>query len=223
MARSIVNLVSRKRQQVVVFVGGLLTFILLLVLVAWFAQHVTDAVLVGETRQLLQPLDDRRDSIYTALNLLEKNANAEPCSPLFHKQMQRIALLPDGLHEFAYVGNEGIACSVTQGRLSSPMPLGEPDTVFSGRGDEVQFWGARDLTGLGFSGLVGSVIKRGRFAVLYPKPQGDLRAPDWLVYEWGMTDVSGRYWSRGSCPRGWCMSADLRRSPRLIRLPRRAV
>ncbi|NDW05175.1 EAL domain-containing protein [Jiella pacifica] len=197
MAKFIGNLVSTKRQQTAALLAGLFAFVLLCLLVAGFASEVGVIALERESRQILQPLLDRKIRFQKAFALLEKDARAEPCSPLFLDQMRRIALLPDGLHEFAYVGEAGIACSVTQGRLASPVPLRAADTTLSGPSGPIEFWAEREMADLGFSGVVSSIAKLGRFAILYPKPKDDLPPVSWLRYEWGLEDARGAFWPRG--------------------------
>mgnify|MGYP003643638776 CR=1 FL=1 len=197
MAKFIVNLVSARRQQAAALLAGLVAFVLICLLVTGFAGQITVTAIERESRQILKPLLDRKMGIQNAFALLEKDAVAEPCSPLFLDQIRRISLLPDGLQEFAYVGEAGITCSVTQGRLATPVPLGKADTTLSEPGGPIEFWAEREMADLGFSGIVSSIAKRGHFAILYPKPKTDLPLVGWLRYEWGLEDASGAFWPRG--------------------------
>ncbi|MCE7028538.1 EAL domain-containing protein [Jiella avicenniae] len=197
MAKFIVSLVSARQQQTAALLAGAVAFLLLCLLVAGVAKEVAAIAIERESREILQPMIDRKYLVQKAFALLERDATAEPCSPLFLDQMRRISLLPDGLHEFVYVGEAGIACSVTQGRLASPVPLREADATLSGPSGPIEFWAEREMTDLGFAGVVSSIVKGGPFAVLYPKPKDDLPLVSWLQYEWGIEDDRRSFLPRG--------------------------
>ncbi|MBO0905707.1 EAL domain-containing protein [Jiella sonneratiae] len=197
MSRAIINLISVKRQQLAALAAGLVAFVLLCLGLANLGLHIADTAIDRESRQLLQPLVDRSRNMVSVFASLQTEMTAAPCSPQFVEEMRRISLRPDGLHEFAYVRGGEVLCSVSAGRLTRPVRLEDPDTTLPGKDIATDLWMDLDLGEFGFAGVSGTIVKRGSFAIAYPRPNDPAPSLPWLNAEWGLKDATGRFWHRG--------------------------
>lgn len=104
---------------------------------------------------------------------------SDPCSPGFLRGMRRIAFLPDGVHELLYVPDGAVLCSVSNGRLSAPIAIGDPD--FTVRGGEMAVWKDRDLRLFDLPDIKGTFIRTGNFAMIVTLPEAYPAAVDWIT------------------------------------------
>ena len=111
-------------------------------------------------------LDTMSSNIIQTLSRLEIPNTIEPCSAEFMVWLERIAYLPDGIHEIIYT-DDTIACSVTSGILPNGFNLGEPDISHTEGG--FQLWLDRDLQMLGHGGMVGTFFRKAPFILVLPE------------------------------------------------------
>ena len=112
-------------------------------------------------------INEVRSSAIYALQMLQQNATAEPCSRDFLAQMQKVAFLPDGLNEFLYAPGGSVACSTSQPKFEPGVPLGAPD-IAAKTPTDLSLHIDRDLSPLGRPGTTGTIATLGSFAVAIP-------------------------------------------------------
>jgi hypothetical protein len=123
-----------------------------------------------------------RGNVVFALQKLQQDATAPPCSRDFLAQKQRIAFIPDGLNEFLYAPNGLAECSTSQPKFESPVPLGAPDIEGSGPNDP-SLRMDRDLGSIGRAGTTGTIAELGAFAVAIPPYTRYQNDATWLKKE----------------------------------------
>jgi len=138
-------------------------------------------------------LAEIRGNVVFALQKLQQDAIAPPCSRDFLAQMQQIAFLPDGLNEFLYAPNAIVECSTSQPKFESPVALGAPDIEGSGPSDPT-LWINRDLGSLGRSGTNGTIARLGTFAVAIPPYSRYQNDAPWLKKELVTVGPKGKVW-----------------------------
>ena len=117
----------------------------------------------------------------------------EPCSETFLLWLRRIALLPDGVHEIIYAEDGNILCSVTAGKLETPIQLDPPDYTAAIERD-ISVWFRRDLGMLGFPGVVGTFVSSGDFLLVVPELNLAAPMPNWTQYEMISMGADGSLW-----------------------------
>ncbi|WP_319530992.1 EAL domain-containing protein [uncultured Cohaesibacter sp.] len=111
-------------------------------------------------------LDGMGANIAQTLSRLRNPDTIEPCSSAFMVWLERIAYLPDGIHEIIY-NDDTIACSVTSGILADGFNLGQPD--IDDPNDGYQLWLDRDLQMLGHGGMAGTFFRKAPFTLVLPE------------------------------------------------------
>ena len=139
-------------------------------------------------------LAEIRGNVVFALQKLQQDATAPPCSPDFLAQMQKIAFIPDGLNEFLYAPNGVAECSTRQPKFITPVPLGAPDIEGSGPSDP-SLRMDRDLGSIGRAGTTGTIAELGAFAVAIPPYTRYQNDATWLKKELVAVGPNGKVWS----------------------------
>lgn len=103
----------------------------------------------------------------------------DACSERFLQDMRRIAFRPDGVHELLYAPGDAVLCSVSNGKLSAPIEIGEPD--FTLRNGQIAVWKDRDPRLLGLPDLEGTFIRSGSFAMIVILPEAFPAPGDWMT------------------------------------------
>ena len=133
------------------------------------------------------------DDMVQTMEALDAQPTVEACSEPFLLWMRRIALLPDGVHEIIYARNGSIECSVTAGKLETPIQLDPPD--FTAAVDEnINVWFRRDLGMLGFPGVVGTFVSSGDFLLVVPELNLAAPLPRWMQFEMVSFGADGSLW-----------------------------
>ncbi len=147
----------------------------------------------------LAPYARLRDNVDAAFEALDREVTAAPCGDLFHRQLRRVAYLPDGLNEFLYAPGGVVQCTANLGRLPVPHALGPPDhsPLSEAAPAGIRFWIDRDLGFLALSGLTGSLVQVGDIAVVVPPQPLLAQAPPWMSTEVVLVGAQGRWWHRG--------------------------
>ena len=135
-----------------------------------------------------------RSNAVFALQKLQQDATAPPCSRDFLAQMQRIAFLPDGLNEFLYAPNSVVECSTSHPTFESPVPLGAPDIEGDGLSSP-SLSIDRDLDSIGRPGATGTIAQLGAFAVAIPPYTRYQNDANWLKKELVAVGPHGRAWN----------------------------
>ena len=134
-----------------------------------------------------------RGNAVSALQKLQRDATAPPCSRLFLAQLQTVAFLPDGLNEFLYAPHGVVKCSTSQPKFDNPVSLGEPDIKGNGPAD-LDLWLYRDLEPIGRPGATGNFARLDSFAVAIPPYSGYRNGANWLEKEIVAVGPKGQLW-----------------------------
>jgi len=141
----------------------------------------------------LEAFNESNTQISKAFSILENEQRGAICSQTFLGWLREVAFLPDGIHEFMYVNNDNILCSVTHGVLPTPVSLGIPDARSK---TGVDVWFALDLGLIGFPGMRGTLVRRGNFAMISPGPASTREMPAWLNFETVFVSADNTIWHR---------------------------
>lgn len=152
-------------------------FVLLVAVVAGFGLYQVQTLLDDGARAQMRTMSATVDAAETAFKELEAQATASPCSAEFLSQMRLVSMIPDGINELLYMPGGTPLCSVNFSHFYRVVDLGPPDVARAGADGSV-LWLSRPLDVLGYPGMVGSVVKRGKFAVVVPS-QAYPPALDW--------------------------------------------
>jgi sensor c-di-GMP phosphodiesterase-like protein len=148
----------------------------------------------GDERSELARVDSLRTASVNALQLLQRDATATPCSREFLAQVRRVEFLPDGLSEFLFAPGGRIECTSSQLGSESPVLLAPPD--IPARGPGKPSWRLqRDLTSIGLPGVIGTIIQIGDFAVAVPPYTRFENETPWLRKELVARDSDGELWN----------------------------
>lgn len=177
------------------FLGLLLWFLFfpaVLGLIAAFFVYAISNDLREMGQQNVEQLHKLRTSVASAFAMLRSEVTAEPCSVAFHKQLSRVAFVPDGLNEFLYAPATRVTCSTSKERFDQPVPLGPADIIQESELGQA-LWIDRPLDDIGLDGVRATVAFRDPFAIVIP-PQTLLPRPRWLHEELVMLSPDGRSW-----------------------------
>ncbi len=126
------------------------------------------STLQSEAQLRLSALEKLHTNINTAFDELKKSATAEPCSPPFMRELQRVAFLPDGLNEFIYAPGGRVTCSTgVRERADTPVWLGTPDVASVSNGD-MAMWIDRRLDAIGRADMYAHIVFQEPFAIVVP-------------------------------------------------------
>ncbi|MCZ7595653.1 MAG: EAL domain-containing protein [Hyphomicrobium sp.] len=148
----------------------------------------------GDQHAELGRISAIRTNAVTALQMLQRDATAAPCSADFLAQMQRVAFLPDGLNEFLYAPGGRVECSTSQPKFDPPVPLAPPD-IATAKPDDPSWRMDRDLGPLGRFGTIGTIAQLGSFAVAIPPYTRYENESPWLHKELVARGADGKVWS----------------------------
>jgi sensor c-di-GMP phosphodiesterase-like protein len=166
---SLVNIFLRERYRRLIGAGIWLAITLLLIAasaVVW-RTHVKSA-LQTEAHLRLAGLAKLHGNVMSVFAELRKSATAEPCSPAFMRELQRVAFLPDGLNEFIYAPGGRVTCSTgLRERAAAPEWLGPLDVGGISHG-EMAMWIDKRLDAIGRPDVYGHVVFQEPFAIVVP-------------------------------------------------------
>lgn len=167
---SLVNIFLRERYRGLVGAGIWLAITLVLIAVSaviWRA-HLKSS-LQAEAQLRLSSLEKLHGNVMSAFAELRKTATAEPCSPQFMRELQRVAFLPDGLNEFIYAPGGRVTCSTgMRERAAAPEWLGPPDVAGISHGD-MAMWIDKRLDAIGRPDVYGHIVFQEPFAIVVPQ------------------------------------------------------
>ncbi len=188
-------LFTRRHRRKALGVVFVLAFAGALTLAALTGGAYVEARLRQQVEEQTVQFETADTTLYKTFEAMSSDSSLAPCSDAFLAYMRRVAFLPDGVHELLYARGNRILCSVTQGRLASPVDLGKPDMrAFDG---VRAAWFDRDLDMLGFPGLTGSFLQLGNFMLVAPPPRITAALPAWMRAEVISRSNTGRWWHRG--------------------------
>ena len=137
----------------------------------------------------------RTAEISNVLGALKAQPRVDPCSEPFMQWLRRVAFLPDGIHEISYIENNQLLCSVSLGKLDTPIALDRFDfPATAGGTSEVSL--NRDLSMFGLPGLVGNFLKVGNFLLVLPEFELYAPMPAPTLFEVVNVAGDGQAWHR---------------------------
>lgn len=166
---SFVNIFLRARYRRLA--GGAIWLAISLVLVAvsavvWRA-HLNSS-LYTEAQLRLSGLEKLHANVTSAFGELKRTVTAEPCSPAFMRELQRVAFLPDGLNEFIYAPGGRVTCSTgMRERADTPLWLGPPDVAGIPNG-RMAMWIDKRLDAIGRPDMYAHIVFQEPFAIVVP-------------------------------------------------------
>lgn len=146
------------------FVG---LFLALAFAAAGFGVHQLQVMLNDGANAQMRAIQTTTNAAEQAFAALEAQATASPCSPEFLSQMRLVSMIPDGINELLYMPGGTPLCSVNFSHFFRVVDLGPPDVARTAV-DGSAMWLYRPLDMLGYPGMVGTVVQRGKFAVIIP-------------------------------------------------------
>lgn len=144
------------------------------------------------TQLSLSNLNRQTEAAIRGFDALESLPPGNACTPATIERLRDASFLPDGINEFMFVGNGKVLCTSTSGLLPAPVSLGEPHIDRSAAGP-LDLWFDVNLGAFGHRSEYGTILQRGRFAVIMPKVDISLGRPPWL-------DIEGVYWPGSGIP-----------------------
>jgi len=184
---------GRHQRLLLAALWGALLSILLGMGYGFIVWQVSSSIRRDQDAELARLAEIRSNAVY-ALQKLQQDATAPPCSRDFLAQMQRIAFLPDGLNEFLYAPNGIAECSTSQPKFENPVALGAPD-IESHDPRRPSLWIDRDLEAIGRPGTTGTIAELGAFAVAIPPYARYQNDAAWLKKELVAVGPKGKVWN----------------------------
>src|ERR1700681_4885896 len=117
------NFVFGPRKRFLGILLWVLFFPAVLGLIAVFFAYEINNDLRESGQQNIEQLDKLHQSVASAFAMLRSEVTAEPCSVAFHRQLSRVAFVPDGLNEFLYTPATMVTCSTSKDHFDQPVPL----------------------------------------------------------------------------------------------------
>lgn len=145
-------------------------FLAILAIMYRFALWEVSSELRRQNQAALAHVSQTHGAAISALQTLQTEATAQPCSETFLQQMQVIAYRPDGLNLFFFAPGSTPKCGTNQTTYPAGQTFGDPDVL--GATGEPNLWINRDLQGLGLPGVLGTIAMLGPFGVVIPPHQG---------------------------------------------------
>ena len=195
MARIVSIFIIKGRQRLIGALFGVAAFLAVLAALAAVGLQSARDLMRTEAEVGLEDVAALRTNAATALAILAREATAEPCSDLFRQQLQRVALLPDGLHEFLYAPGGTVRCSTSKAGFAVPPVLTAPDLTTE-EPDASALWIDRPLDFISLAGFTGSIAARGDFAVVIPPVGVRATTLTWMTTELVAVAPDGRWWHR---------------------------
>lgn len=195
MAKLVSLLISARQQRDIAIAIGFLVFALLLVASTFLAATEARRSMRAQSRFALEQYAQLRINLDDTFGAITTQVTAAPCTRVFQSQLRRVAFLPDGFSEFLYVPNGRVECSLSVISMATPVALGDPDIAPSEKSPS-EIWIDRGLGFAGLQGLVGSIVKRGDFAIVVPPQKPAFPASSWFEREVVLNGTDGRYWHR---------------------------
>ena len=174
-------LVAGRHQRLMCLVLLADIFAVLLVIGYGFVNWQVASLVAQDQQAEIARTDTIRHHVARALQLLQRDARALPCSHAFLAQMQHIAFLADGLNEFLYAPSGYASCSTSRASFTQPVFLGEED-IPPGGPEKISWRLQRNLGPIGLTDAVGTIAQIGDFAVAIP-PYGSENEVGWLSRE----------------------------------------
>lgn len=153
------------------------------------ASYLSNAyfVISSYTELSLRNLNRPTEAAIAGFDGLDAVSGEDACTPGTIERLRNASFLPDGINEFMFVSKGAVLCTSTSGTLPQAVALGSPHIA---RSPEVplDLWFNVNLEPFGHRNEIGTILQRGRFAVIMPKVDLDRGRPLWL-------DIEGIYWS----------------------------
>ncbi|MER0238013.1 EAL domain-containing protein [Fulvimarina sp. MAC8] len=144
----------------------------------------------------LEPYNALSTKLTEAILAFEREVLGPPCSTTYFRQLQRVALLPDGLNDFLYMRDNEVICSSNSGIFSERIDFGEPDLQMKLGNLQAELWVDRNVKALGYDNMKASIGRAGPLGVVIPTPQGELAHPEWVAVETAFVSETGNWWHR---------------------------
>ncbi|HWK38060.1 MAG TPA: EAL domain-containing protein [Hyphomicrobium sp.] len=175
-------LVAGRHQRLICFLLLAGIFTVLLAIGYGFVNWQVASLVAQDQRAELARTDGIRHNAAKALQVLQRDATALPCSGAFLAQMQHIAFLADGLNEFLYAPGGYASCSTSRASFPGSVSLGPEDIAPSGP-EKISWRLQRNLGPIGLTDAVGTIAQIGDFAVAIPPYGSNGNKARWLSKE----------------------------------------